>query len=63
MSELFKTAYPYCFITLAMSAAPQMRKKVLMMYITTYMAKYEPHLELIDIKGKYAICRLKDKRK
>ncbi|OBS84106.1 hypothetical protein BAY68_13380 [Bacillus pumilus] len=61
MSELFKTAYPYCFITMAMSAAPQMRKKVLVRYIKTYMAKYEPHLELIDIKGKYAICRLKRK--
>lgn len=63
MSELFKTAYPYCFITLARSVAPDMRKKVLVMYIRTYMAKYEPHLEVVKIEGKYAICRLKDKRK
>lgn len=61
MSELLKTAYPYCFITMARSVAPDMRKKVLAMYISTYMAKYEPHLEVVKIEGKYAICRLKSK--
>ncbi|WP_260981840.1 hypothetical protein [Bacillus pumilus] len=44
---------------MARSVAPDMRKKVLAMYISTYMAKYEPHLEVVKIEGKYAVCRLK----
>lgn len=56
-NDLIAVPYPYCFVSLAMTAAPDMRKDTLVMYISTYFKKYEPNLLLVDIKGKYAICR------
>lgn len=59
MSELIKTTYPYCYVFLAQTSAPHMRKAVLENYIKTFMSKYEPSLEYVGIKGTYALCRRK----
>ncbi|PSA91521.1 hypothetical protein C6370_18495 [Bacillus atrophaeus] len=58
-SELIAVSYPYCFVSMAMTVAPDMRKDTLLMYVSTYFRKYEPHLTFVTIKGLKAICREK----
>lgn len=57
MSDLFLTKYPYCYVSLAKTAAPHMRKDVLVNYVKAFIRKNEPQIELVDIKGTYALCK------
>lgn len=59
MSDLFLTKYPYCYVSLAKTAAPNMRKDVLVNYVKAFICKNEPQFELVDIKGTYALCKRK----